>query len=257
VSTTHTTIDTPLGEFTLVAENGSLSGVYFPGHWTRPDRAAFGERSERGFEDVERQLAEYFSGDRTSFELPTAAGGDAFQRRVWALIAEIPYGQTTTYGEIARELGDPTLAREVGVAVARNPLSLIVPCHRVVGKNGELTGYAGGLRRKQFLLDLEGVPATPDRSEGSPGPALGLEVEGLEGDRPRSAHHTGRDGVVRVEDPALPGMVAGGPAKGAGEARLDLARVDHHRVPARRREGVGRVLRREGPACHRRSSRPA
>jgi methylated-DNA-[protein]-cysteine S-methyltransferase len=168
MSTTHTTIETPLGELTLVADDGVLSGVYFPGHWTRPDRAAFGERSDRGFEDVERQLAEYFAGDRTSFDLPTSAGGDAFERRVWALIAEIPFGQTTTYGEIARELGDPTLAREVGVAVGRNPLSLIVPCHRVVGKNGKLTGYAGGLRRKQFLLDLEGVPSPSDRVEESP-----------------------------------------------------------------------------------------
>jgi methylated-DNA-[protein]-cysteine S-methyltransferase len=155
MSTTHTTIDTPLGELTLVAESGSLSGVYFPGHWTRPDPAAFGERSDGGFEEVERQLAEYFAGDRTSFELSTAATGDTFERRVWAAIAEIPYGLTMTYGEIARELGDPALARDVGAAVGRNPLSVVVPCHRVVGKNGTLTGYAGGLRRKRFLLDLE------------------------------------------------------------------------------------------------------
>ena len=155
MSTTHTTIETPLGELTLTAEDGVLSGVYFPGHWTRPDPAAFGERSDAGFEEVERQLAEYFAGDRTSFELPTAAAGDPFERRVWAVIAEIPYGRTMTYGEIARELGDPALARDVGAAVGRNPLSVVVPCHRVVGKNGTLTGYAGGLRRKRFLLDLE------------------------------------------------------------------------------------------------------
>ena len=168
MSTMHTTTDTPLGELTLVADDGVLCAVYFPGHWTRPDRAAFGERSDRGFEDAERQLAEYFAGDRTSFDLPASAGGDAFEQRVWALIAQIPYGETTTYGAIARHLGDPTLAREVGVAVGRNPLSLIVPRHRVVGKNGKLTGYAGGLRRKQFLLGLEGAPAASERSDGSP-----------------------------------------------------------------------------------------
>jgi methylated-DNA-[protein]-cysteine S-methyltransferase len=157
MSTTHTTIDSPLGELILVAEDETLSGVYFPGHWTRPDPATFGERTERRLEHVERQLAEYFAGERTSFELPTAVTGSAFQRRVWGLLHEIPYGQTTTYGEIARELGGPTLARKVGNAVGHNPLSVIVPCHRVVGAGGELTGYAGGLERKRFLLELEGA----------------------------------------------------------------------------------------------------
>lgn len=153
--TTHTTIDSPLGELTLVAEDATLSGVYFPGHWTKPDPATFGERDDDGFEEARRQLSDYLAGDRTTFELPTAATGDAFQRSVWALLDAIAYGRTTTYGEIARELGNPALARRVGGAVAHNPLSIVVPCHRVVGKDGTLTGYAGGLRRKQFLLDLE------------------------------------------------------------------------------------------------------
>jgi len=96
MSTTHTTIDTPLGELTLTAEDGVLSGVYFPGHWTRPDRSAFGERSARGFEEVERQLAEYFAGERTGFELATAAAGDTFERRVWAVTAKIPYGRAAS-----------------------------------------------------------------------------------------------------------------------------------------------------------------
>jgi len=157
MSTTHTTIDSPLGQLVLVAEDETLSGVYFPGHWTRPDPATFGERSERRLEQVEQQLAEYFAGERTSFELPTAVTGSAFEREVWALIDEIPYGQTTTYGDIARELGGPTLARKVGNAVGHNPLSVIVPCHRVVGSDGTLTGYAGGLERKRFLLELEGA----------------------------------------------------------------------------------------------------
>jgi methylated-DNA-[protein]-cysteine S-methyltransferase len=164
---THTTIDSPFGELTLVAESGVLSGLYFPGHWYMPDPDAFGVNSEHGFEQTERQLAEYFAGERTGFDLATTTtSGDEFQRRVWELIDRIPYGETTTYGEMAAELGDPTLARKVGGAVGRNPISVIVPCHRVVGKDGKLTGYAGGLERKQFLLELEGA-------------------EGIAGDEPR------------------------------------------------------------------------
>ncbi|HEX4364066.1 MAG TPA: methylated-DNA--[protein]-cysteine S-methyltransferase [Solirubrobacteraceae bacterium] len=158
MSTTHTTIESPLGKLTLVAADGALSGVYFPGHWTKPDPATFGEYSERGFEQVEEQLAEYLAGQRTCFDLPTHAAGDTFQRQVWDLIDRIPFGQTTTYGEIAAALGDRALARTVGNAVGHNPLSIIVPCHRVVGKDRKLTGYAGGLERKRFLLELEGAP---------------------------------------------------------------------------------------------------
>jgi methylated-DNA-[protein]-cysteine S-methyltransferase len=157
---THTTIESPLGELTLVAVDGVLGGLYFPGHWYMPGPEVFGTRSERGFERAEAELNEYFAGQRTSFEIATGATGNEFQRRVWQLIDRVPYGQTTTYGEIARELGDePTLARKVGGAVGRNPLSVVVPCHRVVGKDRKLTGYAGGLERKRFLLDLE-APGT-------------------------------------------------------------------------------------------------
>jgi methylated-DNA-[protein]-cysteine S-methyltransferase len=167
MTSTHTTIDSPLGDLTLVGRDGALTGVYFPGHWYPPAQAALGIRSESGFERPAQQLAEYFAGDRSSFELATATAGDAFQQRVWRLIDEIPYGETTTYGELARALGDPSLARAVGSAVGRNPLSVIVPCHRVIGKDGALTGYAGGLERKRFLLDLEAaagvVGAAPSR----------------------------------------------------------------------------------------------
>jgi methylated-DNA-[protein]-cysteine S-methyltransferase len=162
MSATHTIVESPIGELILVAEDATLSGVYFPGHWTRPDPATFGARTEDRLEHVEEQLAEYFAGERTRFELPTCARGNAFQRQVWDIIDRIPYGQTTTYGELASQLGNPTLARMVGTAVGHNPLSVIVPCHRVVGKDGKLTGYAGGLQRKRFLLDLE---AGPDRSQ--------------------------------------------------------------------------------------------
>lgn len=157
MSATHTTIDSPIGELTLVARDGQLSGLYFPRHWHMPPREVFGTRTERGFELAEGQLAEYFAGERLEFELETAVVGDEFQRRVWERIDRIPFGETTTYGEMARDLGDPTLAREVGAAVGRNPLSIVTPCHRVVGKEGQLTGYAGGLERKRFLLELEGA----------------------------------------------------------------------------------------------------
>jgi methylated-DNA-[protein]-cysteine S-methyltransferase len=161
MNATHTTIDSPVGELTLVARDGTLSGVYFPGHWYPPDPATLGTRTDEGFAAVERQLAEYFAGERVSFELATAAAGDPFARSVWELIDAIPYGETTTYGEIARTLGDVALARRVGGAVGHNPLSIIVPCHRVVGKDGRLTGYAGGLERKRFLLDLERPAGRP------------------------------------------------------------------------------------------------
>ena len=108
--------------------------------------------------EASRQLHEYLAGERTSFDLRTATRGGAFEERVWSLLREIPFGETTTYGELAERLGgERTLARRVGQAVGSNPLSIVVPCHRVVGKNGELRGYAGGFERKQFLLDLEGA----------------------------------------------------------------------------------------------------
>lgn len=170
---THTIIDTTLGAVTLVAEDGVLSGVYFPGHWTKPGPETFGVRSGDGFGEAERQIAEYLAGGRTAFDLPTAAAGDAFQRGVWEILERIPYGRTTTYGAIARELGDPAQARRVGGAVGRNPLSLIVPCHRVVGADGSLTGYAGGLDRKRLLLEMEARCDPSPPAEGA-GAALAL-----------------------------------------------------------------------------------
>jgi methylated-DNA-[protein]-cysteine S-methyltransferase len=157
MTATHTTIDSPIGDLTLVASDGVLSGIYFPGHWHMPAPEVFGARTEGGFERVREQLGEYFAGERIEFDLETAIDGDEFQRRVWKLIDRIPFGQTTTYGEMAQGLGDLVLARKVGGAVGRNPLSIVTPCHRVVGKDGKLTGYAGGLERKRFLLELEGA----------------------------------------------------------------------------------------------------
>ena len=152
---THAVVGSPLGDLTLVGNGGCLTGVYFRHHWYRPDPAVFGVRADVGFGEVSRQLAEYFAGQRESFDLVVDARGDGFQRRVWSLVSRIPYGRTASYGELARQLGERVLAKDVGAAIGRNPLSVIVPCHRVVGKDGRLTGYAGGLARKRFLLDLE------------------------------------------------------------------------------------------------------
>ncbi|HWM38155.1 MAG TPA: methylated-DNA--[protein]-cysteine S-methyltransferase [Streptomyces sp.] len=151
----HTVLDSPLGALTLVAEDDALIGVYFEGHQRGPSPEALGPREEAGFEQARQQLEEYFDGQRRHFDLPLAARGDSFQQRVWKLLEQIPYGETRTYGQLAREMGDPALAQAVGAANGRNPLSVIVPCHRVVGADGKLTGYAGGLERKRFLLDLE------------------------------------------------------------------------------------------------------
>jgi methylated-DNA-[protein]-cysteine S-methyltransferase len=155
----HRTLDSPLGELTLVGEGDTLTGLYFPGHWTNPDRSGFGPARPGAFPAVELQLRDYFDGRRVDFELETRAAGNPFQHEVWRLISAIPYGETTTYGALAAALGTPSHPRAVGSAVGHNPLSLIVPCHRVVGKTGHLTGYAGGLERKRYLLELEGAAA--------------------------------------------------------------------------------------------------
>ena len=154
---THTAIDSPLGELTLVGHGGVLAGVYFAEHTRRPDPTTFGSRDDTGFDAAARQLDEYFRGERTGFDLPLGPQGNPFELRVWGLLRRIPYGRTCTYGQLAAVLGNPALAREVGAANARNPLSVVVPCHRVVGADGRLVGYAGGLERKRALLKLEGA----------------------------------------------------------------------------------------------------
>ena len=156
----HTVADSPVGELTLVREGSGLVGLYFPGHWYPPDPSTLGPRTAAGFEQVEGQLADYFAGRRTAFDLELRPYGNEFQQRVWAMIAEIPYGETTTYGQIASALGVPRQAQAVGGAVGHNPLSIVIACHRVIGSDGRLTGYAGGLERKRHLLDLEGAVPT-------------------------------------------------------------------------------------------------
>jgi methylated-DNA-[protein]-cysteine S-methyltransferase len=161
MSRTQAVIDSPLGELTLVGNDGALAGLYFAGQRNRPRPERLGRPAPSEFAWPVRQLGEYFAGQRTAFELDLDLRGDAFDRRVWALVAAIPYGQTRSYGQLARELGDPGLAQQVGIANARNRLCIVVPCHRVVGADGKLTGYAGGLARKRALLELEAAARVP------------------------------------------------------------------------------------------------
>jgi methylated-DNA-[protein]-cysteine S-methyltransferase len=148
-------IDSPLGTLTLLSDGDALTGVYMPSPkgavvpdptWV-PDPAPL--------EAAAQQLNAYFAGELREFDLPTAASGTAFQQQVWKALTEIPYGQTCSYRDIAERIGSPKAVRAVGLANGRNPISIIVPCHRVVGANGSLTGYGGGLTNKQLLLDLE------------------------------------------------------------------------------------------------------
>jgi methylated-DNA-[protein]-cysteine S-methyltransferase len=148
-------VDSPVGELTLTGDGQVLCGLFFPEHVRRPTAESFGLRDNHAFSAAVEQLGEYFARTRTGFDLTLAPKGNRFQQEVWAKLTEIPYGQTRTYGQLAAELGGPGLARAVGAANGQNPLSIIVPCHRVVGSTGKLTGYAGGLERKAYLLDLE------------------------------------------------------------------------------------------------------
>lgn len=150
---TFRVIESPVGPLTAVTTDGVLSGLYMAEAAHLP--VSFGERSSDGAGRLESELAEYFAGERREFTVPTAAAGTDFQQRVWAQLATIPYGTTRSYLEIALALGDPRLVRAVGAANGRNPLSVVVPCHRVVGSDGTLTGYAGGVARKEQLLSLE------------------------------------------------------------------------------------------------------
>ena len=155
VTAAHAVLATRLGDLTVVRDHDQLTGLYFRHHWYRPDPATFGPRSDRGFEDVSGQLGEYLAGRRTFFDLPLGPRGTEFQLGVWELVAQIRYGHTASYGELARRLGCDVTAQQVGAAVGRNPLPILIPCHRVIGSTGKLTGYAGGLKRKRDLLDLE------------------------------------------------------------------------------------------------------
>jgi methylated-DNA-[protein]-cysteine S-methyltransferase len=151
----HTVIDSPYGPLTLVADDGVLCGLYMTDQRHRPDEETFGPRDDTPFAEAEEQLRAYFDGELREFTLELRLHGTPFQRSVWEQLTRIPYGETRTYGQLADALGNPQASRAVGLANGKNPVGIIVPCHRVVGADGSLTGYGGGLDRKQRLLDLE------------------------------------------------------------------------------------------------------
>ena len=147
----------PIGALTLYADAGALVGVYFEGHKPAPRVGETRAGSSPALDAAEKELRAYFADPTHRMRLRTSAHGTDLERAVWAELARIPRGQTRTYGAIAVAIGRPKAARAVGSAVARNPLSIVVPCHRVIGASGALTGFAGGLPRKQWLLTHEGV----------------------------------------------------------------------------------------------------
>ena len=157
MTTLYTEMKSPLGTLLLTAEDGSLVGVHFPGqkhdrpwqpHWQRADH-------DPVLAQARTQLAEYFAGRRARFDLPLAARGTPFQQAVWQALLAVPFGGTSTYGAIAAAIRRPRAVRAVGAAIGANPIGIVVPCHRIIGRDGSLTGYAGGLDRKAKLLALE------------------------------------------------------------------------------------------------------
>jgi methylated-DNA-[protein]-cysteine S-methyltransferase len=147
--------DTPIGELLLAGEADSLSMIGFPKGAMRRDPEADWIYNEAPFENVRSQLAEYFAGERKEFDLPLSLSGTEFQVLVLEALQQIPYGETTSYGAVAKQIGRPKAMRAVGAANGRNPIPIIVPCHRVIGTSGDLTGFGGGLDTKAALLRLE------------------------------------------------------------------------------------------------------
>lgn len=153
--TIYTTFDSPLGTLLAVSDGPALTRLDMQGgrrpHAISPSWGA----DDAAFADLRRQLDEYFAGSRRAFDLELAPQGSPFEQRVWSALLEIPYGETMSYGALAQRIGAPGAARAVGLANGRNPIAVVIPCHRVIGAGGALTGYGGGLQRKRLLLDLE------------------------------------------------------------------------------------------------------
>lgn len=149
--------ESPVGEIMLTSDGRSLTGLYLKGQKHFPTQTANWQETATAqpFEQTKQQLTEYFSNQRQSFDLPLAAKGTGFQQSVWQLLPNIPFGETVSYGALAKQLSKPGASRAVGAANSRNPISIVVPCHRVIAANGKLTGYAGGTDRKRWLLAHE------------------------------------------------------------------------------------------------------
>lgn len=147
-------VNSPIGPLTLAGRGQILTHLLMDQHAHAPDRSNW-KHDSNAFADAAGQLDAYFAGDLTEFDLDYELAGTDFQRRVWAALLTIPYGETRSYGQLAAQIGKPSASRAVGLANGRNPISIIVPCHRVIGSTGSLTGYGGGIDRKRKLLDLE------------------------------------------------------------------------------------------------------
>lgn len=153
--TRYTLIDSPVGALLLARNGDGVSALQFTRGRQPAEARAEWVRDDAAFADVAAELAEYFDGARDTFTLQIAPRGTPFQQRVWGELCRIPYGETISYGELARRIGQPQAVRAVGLANGANPIAIVIPCHRVIGANGTLTGYGGGLANKRFLLDLE------------------------------------------------------------------------------------------------------
>jgi methylated-DNA-[protein]-cysteine S-methyltransferase len=154
-------IDSPIGRLTLTSEGSLLTGLYMASPGKLPRTADWVmDNAAAPLPEAARQLCEYFAGERREFDLPLRMHGTDFQKRVWRELTKIPFGETWSYGQLARRLDNPSACRAVGLANGRNPIAIIVPCHRVIGADGSLTGFGGGLPRKQWLLAHEGHPGT-------------------------------------------------------------------------------------------------
>ncbi len=174
----YVTVESPIGRLLLQTDGVSLTGLYMdvPGRPVQGMNDWQEDANAGPLAEAVRQLGEYFAGNRREFDLPLRMHGTEFQRCVWRALNEIPYGETWSYGELAKRIGNPNASRAVGLANGRNPISILVPCHRVIGADGSLTGYGGGLQRKQWLLAHEGlhafrisVPANPGARSPSAG----------------------------------------------------------------------------------------
>lgn len=160
MSRCHSLLDSPIGPLLLLGSGNALTGVFMDAHKGGPSAARIGERDDAALAPVRAQLEAYFAGHLRTFDLHLDGAGTPFQRKVWAGLCEIPYGETISYGELARRIGQPTASRAVGLANGQNPISIVVPCHRVIGANGSLTGYGGGIERKRWLLAHEAQQQT-------------------------------------------------------------------------------------------------
>lgn len=153
----YTILSSKLGDVTIQANNDGLLGIWFETYTTKPQELGREDRKHNVLAEACKQLTEYFEGSRKTFDVPLAAKGTDFQKQVWQALTQIPFGETWSYQDLANTIGNPKAVRAVGLANGKNPISVIVPCHRVIGKSGKLTGYAGGLERKEALLKLEGI----------------------------------------------------------------------------------------------------